>query len=126
MTAVVARIPASVTLSIGNTPVDTVVAFDVPLEGSVRRTGPSEITLTPPAGGSLGRAFAAALRQLADRVDPDVPDAPVDLDPVDLEPGFVIVRCPVCEASQVGRPGDALEHADDGAHVYSATYGGGA
>lgn len=118
MAAAVARIPASVTLSIGNTPVDTVVAFDVPLEVSARRTGPSEVTLTPPDGGSLGRAFAGALRQLADQVDPDVPDAPVDLDPAELEPGFVIVRCPVCDTSQAGRPGDTLEHAEDGAHVY--------
>lgn len=116
MTAVITTIPASITLAIGNTPVETVVEFGVPLEASVERTGPNQITLTPPQG--LGRAFAAALRKLADEIDPDVVELPAD-----LEPGAVVIRCPQCPATMVGTPGDTLEHADDGAHVFAPTYG---
>lgn len=116
MTAVVTTIPASITLAIGNTPVETVVEFGVPLVATVERTGPNQITLTPPQG--LGRAFAAALRKLADEIDPDVVELPAD-----LEPGAVVIRCPQCPATMVGTPGDTLEHADDGAHVISTGSG---
>lgn len=43
--------------------------------------------------------------------------------PIVLEPGWVILTCPSCDATMVGRPSDRLEHGDGGAHVYVVSYG---
>jgi hypothetical protein len=42
---------------------------------------------------------------------------------VDFDAGFVVLQCD-CGETMVGRGGDRIEHADDGAHVYHpAPYG---
>lgn len=126
-TTMLRTLTGGISISIGAGDPVHVATFELPLSTRVSSTNEHTINLvveTEPA--SLNSAIADALRQLADSIDPVPADAPVDLQPAELELGFVIVHCPSCDTTQVGRPGDALEHAEGGAHVWHPSYGAGA
>lgn len=55
--------------------------------------------------------------------EPDLVEI-VDLPEPELLPGAMVIQCTECDATVVGANGDTLEHANDGAHVYSPRYGG--
>lgn len=114
----------SVSVSVSSLPGIQVAEFALPIAARVEPDEGEGIRLVANVGpDSLGHAIATALRDLADSIDPDR-HAPVDLEPVELAPGFVHVVCDVCGSQVAGRPGERLEHADGGAHVYETTLGG--
>ncbi|MDF2554142.1 MAG: hypothetical protein K0R60_37 [Microbacterium sp.] len=117
-----ATIKGTVLIGISSAQGVEVAEFTLPVQVDAEARDPGVVRYSV-GPDSLGHAIAAALREVADRVDPDVPNAaPADL-PADLEPGWVVLACPDCDATAVGRPGESIEHADGGAHVHHMSYG---
>ncbi|WP_374978111.1 hypothetical protein ACEYYH_10545 [Microbacterium trichothecenolyticum] len=129
MTASVGAVTVTLSLAVGAAPAQEVGSVEVPVAARVEGSAPGELrAVLEVAPDAFGAAIAGALRGIADRFDPAMPDPePVDL-AGDLAPGAVLLRCaePGCGATMAGWPGETIEHADGGAHVWSSTYGAGA
>jgi hypothetical protein len=115
-------ITGAVSVAVGSGEPVEVATFEVPIATTVVATEPGAARLVAHVGpATLGSAIADTLRQLADRIDPDVHDLPEP----ELLPGAQILHCPDCDATAIGGAGDSIEHADNGAHVHHTTYGDG-
>jgi hypothetical protein len=119
--AALGSITVTLSLGVGSAPAHEVASLEVPVSARVEGAdaGTLRVALSA-APDAFGKAVASALRDVADRFDPDV-----DLLAADLAPGAVLLSCPSCPATIAGWPGDSIEHADDGAHVMAMTYGSG-
>lgn len=115
-----------VTLSLGvdSAPPSEVASVEVPVSAKVEGVAEGFVRIVlATAPDAFGKAIAGALRTVADRFDPDTED-PVAADlPDALAPGAVLLRCPSCPATLAGWPGESLEHADGGAHVWHPRLG---
>lgn len=113
-------VTGSISLGVGSSAPVEVATFDLPIVAHLSRNGEGAVTLDATIGPeSLSSAIAIALREAADHFDPETRELPEP----ELLPGAVVLHCPDCDATVVGSPGDMLEHAEDGAHVHSMTYG---
>lgn len=116
-------VTVTLSLGVGSAPAHEVASVEVPLTARVEgvdEDGALRVALAT-AGDAFGKAIAGALRDVADRFDPDVADVDAD-----LAPGAVLLRCSSCPATLAGWPGESIEHADGGAHVWHSSYGAGA
>lgn len=121
MAAALGSITVTLSLGVGSTPAQDVASVEVPVTARVegRDAGTLRVALTA-APDAFSKAIAGALRDVADRFDPDVTVLEAD-----LAPGAVLLSCSSCDATVAGWPGDSIEHAEDGAHVMAMTYGSG-
>lgn len=83
---------------------------------------------TATKGTTMTDRYTELMAQRQALIDDGVPEGvlTMPLPEPELLPGYVVLRCPDCDATAVGRPSESIEHAEDGAHVHHMTYGGGA